>query len=107
VARIVEALPAGALPQPEAPVPLFTRRLRAGIGVAEDPGNGESFGMHRCRLAADAIVAAWWQGRADPEARFEAVEARFRLYGLTLDRPYLAPGSVDFFDAAIPAAVAA
>ena len=28
---------------------LLTRPLHDGIGLAEDPGNGESFGMHRTR----------------------------------------------------------
>jgi hypothetical protein len=36
-------------------VPLFTLRLEKGVGLAEDPGTGESFGMNRCRHVADAV----------------------------------------------------
>jgi hypothetical protein len=35
--------------------PLFTKRLAAGLAFAEDPGGGQSFGMHRCTALARAI----------------------------------------------------
>src|SRR5580765_3680656 len=38
--------------------PMFTKPLAPGLGLAEDPGTGESFGMQRCRVLADAILAA-------------------------------------------------
>src|SRR5207249_725135 len=37
-------------------VPAFTKQLAPGLGLAEEPGDGESFGMHRCRLLADGII---------------------------------------------------
>jgi type III HopA1-like effector protein len=79
-------------------VPLFTKKLRAGVGFAEDPGNGESFGMHRCRIVAEGIVDAWMQGYRDLARRSRAVQERFAMYGLKLDQPYLRPGSVDLFE---------
>src|SRR5436305_14389954 len=39
--------------------PLFTKRLAAGLGFAEDPGNGESFGMSRCRIVAEGLWSAY------------------------------------------------
>lgn len=99
VARLLRALPepvaAGLLPR----VPLFTWRLRPGVGVAEEPNTGESFGMHRCRLAAEGVVEAWRQGRQTREARLQAIRDRFVRHGVHLDRPYLNPGSCDYFSA--------
>jgi hypothetical protein len=78
-------------------VPLFTKRLWLGIGVAVEPGTGESFGLHRCRLVAEGIVDAWRDGEQDARARLRAVAARFAAAGLDLARPYLGPSGVDLF----------
>jgi hypothetical protein len=78
-------------------VPLFTKRLWPGIGVAVEPGTGESFGMHRCRLTAEGIVDAWREGKQDVPARLTAIAARFAAAGLELGHPYLGPGGVDLF----------
>jgi hypothetical protein len=78
-------------------VPLFTKPLWPGIGVAVEPDTGESFGAHRCRLAAEGIVAAWGAGRQDTPGRLAAVAKRFAAAGLDLARPYLGPGWVDLF----------
>ncbi len=72
-----------------AAVPAFTLELAPGLGLAEDPGTGESFGMHRCRLVAEALVAAHVAHERSAAARLARVEARFRDAGLDLDRPYL------------------
>jgi HopA1 effector protein family len=70
--------------------------------VAVDPGTGESYGTHRCRLAAEGIVDAWHAGSQDVLARLEAVAARFAAAGLDLGRPYLGPGGADLFDVLEP-----
>jgi len=82
----------------EPTVPLFTKRLWAGVGAAVDPGSGESFGSHRCRLAAEGMVDAWRQGAQDASARIRAVTARFVAAGLDPTRPWLGPGGRDQFD---------
>src|SRR5213079_2933834 len=46
VASIHGALESRLRPDP----PMFTRRLAPGLGLAEDPQNGMSFGQSRCRL---------------------------------------------------------
>ncbi|HSS48396.1 MAG TPA: T3SS effector HopA1 family protein, partial [Thermoanaerobaculia bacterium] len=99
VARVLRALPAPVAAGLRPRVPLFTWRLRPGVGVAEEPNTGESFGMHRCRLAAEGVVEAWRQGRQTLEARLQAVRDRFAANGVHLDRPYLNPGSTDYFPA--------
>lgn len=82
----------------EAGVPLFTKPLAPGLGLAEDPGTGDSFGLSRCRIFAAALLAAHVKGAHTPEARLAEVEAHFSAHGLTLDRPYLNPQSVDFYE---------
>jgi hypothetical protein len=78
-------------------VPLFTKQLWPGIGVAVDPGTGESFGSHRCRLCAEGIVDTWREGTQDGSARLKAATARFAAAGLDITRPYLGAGWVDLF----------
>ena len=78
--------------------PLFTKRLADGLGLAEEPYTGESFGMQRCRILAEGVLSAEARALKDNAARLEEVEQHFHRYGLTLERPYLNPGSVDQYD---------
>jgi hypothetical protein len=82
----------------ERETPLFTLRLAEGLGAAEDPGNGESFGMSRCRVAAEGLWNAFVQGASGVEASVEIVRAHARRYGLDPDRPWLNPRSADLAD---------
>jgi hypothetical protein len=85
--------------------PLFTRRLAPGLSFAEEPGTGESFGMFRCRVLAEAVWSAYLQGTQDVGVRLQALRQLFTSYGLDFERPYLRTGSVDSYDLpAIPAA---
>jgi hypothetical protein len=93
VAAALADLPAAGL---RPAVPLFSRPLRPGVGLAEDPGNGESFGMHRCRLVAEGIVEAWRRGAVSPDDRLGMIQARFAREALSLAKPHLNPGSADF-----------
>ena len=82
----------------EAATPLFAKMLWPGIGAAVEPESGESFGSHRCRLAAEGIVNAWRQGEQGAEARLAAVGRRFREEGLDPERPWLGPNGHDPFE---------
>jgi class II lanthipeptide synthase len=73
-------------------VPALTLEFAPGVGLAEDPGDGESFGVKRCALLADAIVLAHEQGITEPGERLAAAAERFALAGVDLDVPYLEPG---------------
>jgi hypothetical protein len=84
--------------------PAFTKRLADGVALAEDPGHGESFGMHRCAVLADAIVAAWEEGARTVEQRLATVDRRFAAAGLDLSAPFLNPGSADGYAFTLPAA---
>jgi HopA1 effector protein family len=78
-----------------ATTPAFTKQLAPGLALAEDPGDGDSFGMHRCRLLAEGIIRAREQGRRSNDDRLAAVIACFTEAGIAHDRPYLSPGSAD------------
>jgi type III HopA1-like effector protein len=58
-------------------VPAWTLEVAPGLGAAEDR-DGESFGMARCEVVAEAIAGG------------EAVEARFAEAGVDIDAPYRA-----------------
>jgi hypothetical protein len=77
--------------------PLFTKRLRRGIAAAVEPGTGESFGSHRSRLVAEALVEAWSSRAQTPKLRFDAVERRFKAEGLDVTKPWAGPTGVDPF----------
>jgi len=78
-------------------VPLFAREISQGVGLAEDPRGPESFGMHRCRVFAQGLVDAWKSGVQNLDERCRIVEERFAAGGVDLARPWLNPGSVDWY----------
>jgi len=80
--------------------PLLTLKLHDGIGLAEDPGNGESFGMNRSRLVAQAVWDGYARGMQSEEARMAEVAIQFQRHGLSLDRPHLRAASADIYEAA-------
>jgi hypothetical protein len=78
--------------------PLFTRKLAPGLAFAEDPGNGESFGMNRCRILAEGICRAASKGLSKEGERMQEVARHFAQYGLSFDRIHLNAQSADFYD---------
>lgn len=82
--------------QPE--TPLFTKRLAPGLALAEDPGNGESFGMSRSRIVAEGIWNAYVQGSQAEQARLQEVINAFSRYEIPFERPYLNPRSIDHYE---------
>jgi lantibiotic modifying enzyme len=77
-------------------VPALTRAVAPGLGLAEDPGDGDSFGMHRCRLVAEGIIRAYEQGLGGLQDRMQCVADVFAEEGISLEVPYLAPGSDEY-----------
>ncbi|NPD28200.1 T3SS effector HopA1 family protein, partial [Corallococcus exiguus] len=76
-------------------VPLFTREWGPGVGLADEPGTGESFGQSRARLVCQGIVEAWQRGLTSNEERLRAVMEQFDRLGLSLEKPYLSEGLVE------------
>lgn len=80
-------------------IPALTKRLAPGVGLAEDFGDGGSFGMHRCGLLAEGVVAARDNGCRTDDERLTAVVEHLRATGIDPDAPYLHPGSTDDYPA--------
>lgn len=83
-------------------VPAFTKAIAPGVAVAEDPARGESFGMHRCRIVAGALVRSALRRRTGIDDMLREIEAVFAEQGLDLARPYLNAGSRDRYPAMTP-----
>jgi hypothetical protein len=95
VAALLPALRAAVAPHLRPGTPALTKPLGEGVAVAEDPADGESFGMDRCGLLAEAMVRAFERGREGVAERLALVEEAFEERGLAFDSPYLNPGSTD------------
>ncbi|MGH9694430.1 MAG: T3SS effector HopA1 family protein [Bryobacteraceae bacterium] len=81
-----------------AATPLFTKTLRPGVGLAEDPRTGLSFGMHRSALVARSLARSYVAGHAEEEQQWSGLSAEFAREGLSLDRPYLNAASRDVYE---------
>jgi type III HopA1-like effector protein len=78
-------------------VSLLVKPMAPGVGLAEDPGDGSSFGEHRGRLLAAILVEPEWSVLDSMAERVAFVSARLARDGYDLDRIYLNPGSRDDF----------
>jgi class II lanthipeptide synthase len=72
-------------------IPAFALELAPGVGLSESGGDGESFGVRRCALLAEAIVRSHAEGVTDADARVDAADAHFAAHGVQMDAPYLEP----------------
>lgn len=82
-------------------IPLFTKFLAPGLGLAEEPTQKfaaqESFGMNRCQIVANALLEAWTKGKNALEERMQAIDQHFARHLIDLQRPYLNPSSEDIY----------
>lgn len=76
---------------------LLVKRMAPGVGLAEDPGDGSSFGEHRGRLLAAILAHPGWSALDSDAERIAFVSSRLARDGYDLDRIYLNPGSRDDF----------
>ncbi len=82
----------------EAATPLFTKTLRPGVALAEDPQTGLSFGMHRSALVARSLAGSYLAGHAEENQQWSDLRDEFEREKLSLDRPYLNAGSADVYE---------
>lgn len=75
-----------------AQVPLWTNALLPGLGFAQDPNDGRSFGESRCRALALGLLDA----TSAPDA-MEAIHRRFEAQGIDWQRPHLESDALDRF----------
>jgi hypothetical protein len=78
--------------------PLFTKQLASGLGFAEQPANGASFGQHRCRILAEALCSAHEKSLETETEKLDEVKKHFARKGLSFEQPYLNPGSIDQYE---------
>jgi len=76
--------------------PLFSKQLEYGLGLAEEPTTGESFGQQRCRILATAIFNICASAQAGGE--LEEIARQFQLDGLSLEFPYRNAGSLATYE---------
>ncbi len=95
IADVHAELPGGAL-APE--VPLWTRRLADGLGVAASPHDGTSFGELRTRHLAVAIMAAGRVYRHAGAMHPDSVRDHLQALGWDLERTHLLPESDPHLD---------
>lgn len=100
VSRILPAVIAVVKDHLRPATPLLTWRVHDGVGLAEDPATGESFGMSRSRLVAQAIWDAYARGMQGEEARVLELSIQFERNGLSLERPHLRGASADIYESA-------
>lgn len=82
------------------PVPLFTKELAPGLGLAEEPDSEQhstDFGLHRCQLVANALLSVWGTESDSPESRSKAICQHFIQQGIDWHHPYLNPNVEDCY----------
>ena len=80
------------------PPPRLTRRVAPGVGLAEGPADGASFGQSRCRLIAAALAAAGAGGPGWVERGVAAIRRRLDQAGIDPDRSHLSVRGADDLD---------
>ena len=73
--------------------PMFTQVLDAGIGFAIDPGTGQSFGEHRCRLVAEGLINSFNRGRSGCVKQVEAIREVFEMNNVSTEAPHRPVGT--------------
>jgi class II lanthipeptide synthase len=78
--------------------PALTKRLAAGVGIAESPPSDLSFGLSRSRALAEGMLRAYEAGKTSIDDRLRSVEECFIEDGFDFESPYLNAGSLDRFE---------
>ena len=68
--------------------PALTKRLAAGVGIAESPPSDLSFGLSRCRALAEGMLRAYEASKTSIEDRLRSVEECFVEDGFDFESPY-------------------
>lgn len=71
------------------PVPLFSKQLAPGLGLAETPTSFDRFGMNRCQLVATGLVLAISRGQISSAEKLNSIEQEFGSAEINLQQPHL------------------
>jgi hypothetical protein len=101
VARVLEGIYAECRSHFVPKIPLFTKQIALGLGVAEEPDNKfadrESFGMNRCQIVANGLLESFYQGKNSPSDRMKLISNNFSMAGIDLRHPHINNGSEDVY----------
>ena len=73
--------------------PLFSKKLAHGLGLAEEPITGESFGQQRCRILAQALWSSYEKKLENDESKAREISRLLEENGIDSDFPYRNAGS--------------
>jgi hypothetical protein len=82
-------------------VPAFTKPLGRGIALAEDPGDGQSFGFSRCKILAEGLIRGFEQRATGEEQQLALVRQCFQEHGVDPEIPFISRGSSDKYEVLI------
>jgi HopA1 effector protein family len=78
-------------------VPLFSKQLALGLGLAEVPNTGETFGEQRCEVLATGLVIAMEQDKSSLTDKLEVIYQVFSDARIDWLQPYLNPSMSDSY----------
>jgi hypothetical protein len=93
LAQIYQAHQADFSPQ----VPLFTKQLAPGLGLAEVPSSPANFGMQRCELLAIGLLTAMEQDLTLATDKLHIIRQHFATAGIDWLQTYLNPAAIDCY----------
>jgi hypothetical protein len=79
-------------------VPLFSKKIAKGLGAAEDPGTGESFGQSRCQSLAQSVWDCYLRGEQSYEGRAREFRRLLQQSGIHPEHLHLNAGSLDWYE---------
>jgi HopA1 effector protein family len=82
-------------------IPLFTKFLAPGVGLAEEPDKKfvaiESFGLNRCQIVSNGLLLAHEKKDVSPDGRMSSILHQFLIHGIDIQLPYLNADSKDIY----------
>lgn len=83
------------------PAPLFVKKILPGLGFAEDPSNGLSFGISRAKLIAETIYHCLQHNISGSDKMSEELIAMFEKAGISAESPYASARNVNNYEGII------
>jgi len=97
VLRLLSQLPDDITQALGTDVPLFSKKLIDGVGLAEAPGSQRSFGQNRCVLIAEGLIEAWENNVQSAEEKLKLIEQKFVENQYSLETPHLCRSDTDIY----------
>ncbi len=98
VSALLESIYQKMIPALKSAVPALTKQLAPGVGLAEDPGQGESYGSHRCRIVAEGLIRVYERRKTAIEEQLQLIRECFEENGINWETPFLTSSMVDDYD---------